>query len=215
MSGIDRAPVLVTFAVREEAQPFRKQSSNLLPVRILVTGMGAKQATKSFLDAIQASPPSAVLTCGFAGGLNPALQHGTVVFDASEEFVMTSNLKAAGAVPGRFLCLNRVIVRAEEKRKLHQETGADAVEMESGAIRAACDQRGIPSATVRVISDAAGEDMPLDFNQLLNDRMQLDLTRLALAVARSPEKIAALWRFNGQIRAAANRLAEVLTHVLS
>lgn len=211
---MSRDPVLVTFAVREEAKPFLRAFAAVPHVRPLVTGMGARRARQSFLEAIRGTPPSAVLTCGFAGGLNPDLEHGTVVYDASRHFPVPWDLASAGAVPGTFLCLDRVVVDTGEKRRLREETGADAVEMESEAIRAECDECRIPSATVRVISDAAGDDMPLDFNQVLNDQMELDHARLALALARRPGKIAELWRFNRRIGSAADRLTEVLTRVL-
>ena len=108
----------------------------------------------------------------------------------------------------------RVVATAAEKQALRQSTGADAVEMESEAIRAFCREREIPSATVRVISDAAGEDLPLDFNLLMTSEQRLDYVKLAWAVVSSPGKIGALLKLQRQAKAAAERLAAALLRVI-
>ena len=104
---------------------------------------------------------------------------------------------------------------AEEKRALRASTGADAVEMESGVIRVICRERGILSATVRVISDAANEDLPFDFNRLMDANQNLSYGKLALASVKSPGKIGALLKLQKRTRLAAEKLAEVLVKVIS
>jgi nucleoside phosphorylase len=99
---------------------------------------------------------------------------------------------------------------AQEKRGLRQASGADAVEMESAHIRGICREAGIPSATVRVILDRADEDLPMDFNQLMNADYSLSFTKLALLLIRSPGKIKQLLALQKQSRDAAERLAVVL-----
>ena len=91
---------------------------------------------------------------------------------------------------------------------------ADAVEMESEVIQGICHERGIPCATVRVISDAAHEDLPLDFNQLAKPDLRLDYGKLLWAVAKAPGKIPALLRLQRNSTQAAQRLAEALVRLL-
>ena len=121
----------------------------------------------------------------------------------------------AGAEPATFFSTDRIATTAAEKKQLRAETGADAVEMESAAIHAVCAERGIPCATVRVISDTAHEDLPLDFNALAKADKNLDLGKLFLAVAKSPAKIGALMELQRRTKFAAERLAEVLSKIVA
>ncbi len=205
--------VLVCFALREEARPFEELAGRRPHLRMLVTGMGRRNARRRSFLALASYQPDVVFTCGFAGGLNPVLARGDVVFAADPVFVWRDRLLAAGARPAVFHCAERIAATADEKRQLRGSTGADAVEMESAAIEAECRRRGVPCATVRVISDAAGEDLPVDFNRFLGPDHRLELTRLLGATLRRPGLVGALLELRRTTRAAAQRLAEVLAVV--
>src|SRR5450755_2038522 len=96
--------ILICFALKEEAAPFRKIAVGKTGITILLTGIGRQNAEKSLREflaggaSVPASrlqdasiaqarlagtlaPPDLVLTCGFAGGLNPDLKLGEVVFE--------------------------------------------------------------------------------------------------------------------------------------
>ena len=204
---------LVCFAVPEEARPFRRAQPH--GVETLITGMGRANAAAAFSRRLTATAPQLVLTCGFAGGLDPRLRRGTVVFDADPDPGLAESLAAAGAVPARVHCADRVATTARDKQRLRDATGSDAVEMESAVIRELCRQRGIPSATVRVISDEAGEDLPVDFNACLDSRQQLSLLRLLAHLARHPRVIPGLLRLQRHCAFAAGNLARVLQAALA
>ncbi len=205
---------LICFALKEEAAPFRNVAA-AQAASILLTGIGRQNAEKSlreFLAGGASVPPDLVLTCGFAGGLNPDLKLGEVVFETSDEN-LRAKLLGAGAKPLKIFCADRIATTVAEKKKLRAETGADAVEMESAAIHAVCHKRGIPCATVRVISDTASEDLPLDFNALSKPDKNLDYGKLFLAIAKSPGKIGALMQLQKKTKFAAEQLAGVLAKI--
>jgi hypothetical protein len=250
---------LICFALKEEAAPFRKiaagkSATAQAGISILLTGIGRRNAEKSlraFLNScrirgdetqikekletpyVVSYEPKLVLTCGFAGGLNPDLKPGDVVFEifprsSRRESAQTEignqlepthvgcydKLIAAGARPAKFLCADRIATTVAEKKALRAETGADAVEMESAAIHTVCAERGIACVTVRVISDTANEDLPLDFNALAKPDRSLNYGKLFLAIAKSPGKIGALMELQKKTRFAAEQLAGVLEKLI-
>jgi adenosylhomocysteine nucleosidase len=204
----------VCFAVREEAAPFKKSVTGRPEIRTLVTGMGQRNADRSIRAALASSKPELVLTCGFAGGLNPELKPAQIVFSAAPGSSLEARLRSA-ALPARFHCSPRVATTAAEKQLLRQTTGADAVEMESGVIRQVCDNENVPCAIVRVILDPAGQDLPMDFNQVMTREQDMNFLKLALALAKAPQKIPALMRFQKEAQAAAEVLADFLVRVVS
>ena len=228
---------LVCFALKEEAAPFRKIAADKPDVAIIVTGVGRKNAEISVREFLATNSLELVLTCGFTGGLNPDLALGAVVFETSFPsssrresaqiengeksepthvgcYELEEKLLAAGAKPAKIFYADRIATTVAEKKKLRAETGADAVEMESAAIHAVCREHGIPCATVRVISDTASEDLPLDFNTLAKPDKNLDFGKLFLTIAKSPGKIGALMELQKKTSFAAKRLADVLIEIL-
>ena len=203
---------LICFALKEEAAAFCEAAGARPDISVLLTGIGKKNAEGAVRKFLVGNTPKRVFTCGFAGGLDPALQIGEVVF-ATDDAALKEKLTAAGTKQAKIHCADRVAVTIAEKQTLRQNTGADAVEMESEVIQSICREKGIPCATVRAISDTANDDMPLDFNALSKPDQSLDLGKLAFALARQPGKIPALLRLQKNCQLAAQRLAAVLDKV--
>ena len=201
---------LVCFAVKEEMKFFKGGDC-----RTLLTGMGQKNAAERLQKELAARPASLVLTCGFAGALNPDLSVGDILFDEDESAGLKKKLAELGAKPGGFYCAEKVASTAQEKEVLRNTSNADAVEMESAAIRAICREKKIPSATVRVISDAADEDLPLDFNEVMTPDYRLSMAKLLGKLLREPTKIPKLMEFQGKTVFAARRLGELLEKLVA
>jgi nucleoside phosphorylase len=207
------APILVCFALPGEARPFQKLAPKSDAIRVIVTGMGSGNTERTLAAALKESEPALVLTCGLAGGLDPALTHNTVLFETSDA-ALAARLSSTGLRAARFHCASRIAVTAAEKAAMRRETGADAVEMESECVHGLCRLHGVRCATVRVISDTADENLPLDFNALTTSEMNMDFGKLALALAKSPGRIPSLLRLQRQTAMAAKALAEVLVRIV-
>ena len=210
---IKETGTLVCFALEQEAAPFRRFAVKIPDVKILVTGIGARNAETSLRRFLAQHPVKRVFTCGFCGGLNPDLKGGEVIFMTGYP-ELEKRLLEADASLATFVSFPSIVTTAVEKKQLRTKTGADVVEMESEAILAVCREKKIPCAMVRAISDTAGEDLPLDFNALARPDMNLHYGKLFLAIAKSPGKIGALIKLQKRTKLAAKNLAEVLVKLV-
>ena len=204
---------LVCFALEQEAAPLRQLAVKIRGVKILVTGIGARNAETSLRRFLAQHAIQRVFTCGFCGGLNPEFKSGEVIFMTGYP-ELEKQLLAAGARLATFITSPHIVTTATEKQQLRAKTGADVVEMESEAILAVCREKKIPCAMVRAISDTASEDLPLDFNVLARPDSSLHYGKLFLAIAKSPGKIGALMKLQRKTELAAENLAEVLAKII-
>ncbi len=212
--GSSATPVLVAFAVKEEAAPFRRLTAGMSAVHTCVLGMGPANARRSAESALAQTNPALALTCGFAGGLDPGLKTGTIIYSGDVGGELEKKLRAAGARPVQFLGVDRIATTAAGKQQLRESTGADAVEMESFVVAAICRERKIPCVTVRIVLDTADEDLAIDFNQLVTADWRLDARKLAWLILRSPARIGDLLRLQRRSKSAAEKLANVIISAL-
>ncbi|HLH52880.1 MAG TPA: hypothetical protein VKY92_04620 [Verrucomicrobiae bacterium] len=205
---------LVCFAVKQEAKPFVRLAAGRSDIQILVTGMGRANALTAVREALTRYCPDQVITSGFAGGLNPCLSSGRVVYRAADKRLQF-RLENAGATPARFVCAESVLSTARQKQDLFIKTQADAVEMESCLIYDLCREKDIPVAIVRAILDTAHEDLVLDFNKVMTPELRVDAVKLFFHILKSPGKISGLMRLQKQSAAVAENLAQVLSRTLA
>jgi hypothetical protein len=106
------------------------------------------------IGATRGVPEGRLVSFGVAGGLN-GLEVGTVI-DATRVVAEDGTvlwegpgLGIAGARRGTVLTLDRIADTPEERRRLHERTGADVVDMESGVLAGT----GRLDGCVRAVSD--------------------------------------------------------------
>jgi adenosylhomocysteine nucleosidase len=149
-----------------------------------------------------------ILSIGFCGALDPALRIGDIVVSGEVP-------KGLGAsfVQGDVVSVDRVAITARDKRDLRAATGAAVVEMESAAVAQKAREWDVPFGCVRVVSDAAGEDLPLDFNRYRDADGRFERTRIVLAALGRPFTVLpGLVRLDRHCRRASERLGEFLAN---
>ena len=112
---------------------------------------------------------------------------------------------------GTIASVGRIIGSAVDKRRVADETGAIALDMESAEIGASAAQCGIPFMVLRSVSDLLDEDLPLDFNLFLHPHSWPEA--LWVSAAR-PRRVLELVRLRRQMVMACERLTALLVRWL-
>lgn len=183
------------------------------------TGMGpeaAEAATHRFLDAVDADH---VVVVGVAGGVAAGQQIGDivaadVVIDGRTGARYAPHPLSAAAGEGALHTSGELIADAGRVEALRAD-GVVALDMETAAVAAVCEQRGRPWSVVRAISDR--------FDDGLADRAIAELARpdgspdpaaVARFVLRHPGRIPDLARLGRDVRTATRSAAAALADAL-
>jgi adenosylhomocysteine nucleosidase len=145
---------------------------------LVANGPGPELVNRALVDR---KDVNAIVSTGFCGGLDPALKVG--------EIVVSGEMKIASphpAIHGNVFTSREVAVTRDAKLRLRAQTGAVAVDMEAEAVQSKAKEWGVPFGCVKVVSDTAHEDMPLDFNQYRSPSGDFLRTRIALAAMAHP-----------------------------
>jgi adenosylhomocysteine nucleosidase len=168
------------------------------------TPFGAARAAEMLI----AEGATALISFGLAGGLNPELPPGAllipaVVLTASRAYETDAALTRALGGPAYSLFADAdLAVTAAEKSLLHRSTGADAIDLESGAVAEVAYARAVPFAVLRAICDPGGAALPPAAIVALNASGAINLVRVAGSVLRHPGQLPALLRLAADAAAA-------------
>lgn len=193
-------------------------------ITTLLTGMGRESAAKA-MSSIPIDLHDLCISTGLAGSLDAGIVPGDVVVagaseavnqhrKATSDAILVDLAASSGAKPVQFSLTSEKIVKTAEEKEELSRTGS-IVEMESAHILRAAIRRGVPCVAVRAISDAADEDLPVDFSRILDARGHLKMGGLLKEVGLSPHRIPMLIQFGRQSRAAAKSLADFLDRYIS
>ncbi|MGE0491876.1 MAG: hypothetical protein AB7S38_21875 [Vulcanimicrobiota bacterium] len=178
-------------------------------VSLVCSGLGQERAQHAMHWLQKVDRPRSILIAGVAGGLDPELVTGDLLLAEGGEPAWLAAV--AGRLPrarvGKLLTSGRVIVKARNKAAVFADTGALAVDMETWA---AAGVARVPWLGLRAISDTAGQDLPLDFNDYFDDKGHSRYAAVALEVARRPALLPGLLRLAGNSVKAVKRLGEAV-----
>lgn len=189
-------------------------------VWVSLTGMGIKTFDFKSALCLRGAGLDAIISSGLSGALKRPYRVGQIVVprrvgtlhDATgltTDAGLADLAERQGAtIVDTLLTADRIIDSHQEKARLSQF--ADAVDMESFHVLHEFSLEAPPVVVIRAISDAADEDLPLDFSKVLSNTGQVKVASLIKELVLQPTKIPHLTRFAKQSREAAKNLVNFL-----
>jgi nucleoside phosphorylase len=191
-------------------------------VQVLLTGIGHKTCEESLatFDFDRGERPDLVISSGLAGALREEFKPGDMVVpqrvrtlnndaDGTADAIFLDRAVLAGGIRIETLITAKQLVQtADEKRRL--AFFGEAVDMESAYILAKCARASVPCMSIRSISDAADEDLPIDFDRCLTPQGAVKPMNLVNTIVQRPSRLPKLIRFGRQSIQATHKLVEFL-----
>ena len=122
-------------------------------------GIGAEAARRATEAVIWLYQPELVLSVGFAGALDPILKVGEI-FSPSRVIDARDGSSVEIATGCGVLVTAATIAGADQKGKLAESYGAQAVDMEAAAVARGAQARGVRFMAVKAISDESSFEIP-------------------------------------------------------
>ncbi len=162
-------------------------------------GGGDTEGATRAASAALAAGAQAFISFGLAGGLSPDARAGTLVIPRVVRVGgggLATDVALSEALGG-FTCDvllagERAVAGRAEKARLWQETGADAVDLESGAVARTAAAACVPFAVLRVVCDPAWRDLPPAALVALDGSGAIGLGRVLASLARQPSQLGRL-----------------------
>jgi nucleoside phosphorylase len=189
-------------------------------VWVLLTGMGIKLFDHQTACCLRDAGLDVIVSSGLVGALKPNYSIGDVLVPKSiadlrdVAIALTADTlcefaEDKGAILiGTLLTSDHIVKTEEEKSRL--AIFGDAVDMESVHVMKVFQDLNLPMVTVRAVSDASNEDLPLDFAEAITPDGKVKMTSLFKQLLDRPAKILALVRFGQRSKSAARKLAKFL-----
>lgn len=171
---------------------------------LLCGGIGAEPARRAAEAIIALYQPALIISAGFAGALDSRLKIGDVIVPRRVIYAGDGSSVDTGQGEGVLLTFSSV-ASAEQKRKLAESYGADAVDMEAAAVARAAAARGVQFAAVKAISDETNFAMPA-IDRFINAKGEFSAGRFALFAAFRPR----MWGTLLRLASNSNRASQAL-----
>ena len=147
-------------------------------------GIGVNAARRAAEALIVLYRPWIIYSTGFAGALNPEMRVGDVF--CPNRVVNASDGSSIVLKEGKGVLVSfGSVANAEQKRKLRESFGGDAVDMEAAAVLRATEVHGISFGAVKAISDGSAFDLP-PTERFVDAEGKFSESRFALFTAMRP-----------------------------
>lgn len=203
----------------------------------VLTGMGEDAARRAAAWVLERYQPQVVISLGFGGAVTPELPPRAMVLGESfwlyepeaqalQELAvppfpvwfedLVERLQAAGLPVFRgSLVTTRGIIHKASHRVSLKHLAHPVLDLETGATAGVAFARNLPFLAFRVITDAAGEEIPNFLKNLAQEGQSPTVGATLAWLAANPRRLPLLFRLWHRSRLAALHLAQVLEVVLA
>ncbi|MGH7095661.1 MAG: hypothetical protein ACREFB_19290, partial [Stellaceae bacterium] len=209
----DPAPALCVCGLAAEARIARAAGFSV------VVGAGDYARTVALVEAV-VPRVQCLVSFGIAGGLSPDLRPGDIILsdevieddrrwigDAALSPRLAELARRIGAIEGPVLGARRIVATGTAKAHAWRETGALAVDMESGVVARAAAAAGIPFVVLRTVADPAERVLPPAALLPLGADGRPAIPRIVASVLRQPSQLRGLLGLAQEARRALAALA--------
>jgi len=187
------------------------------------SGAGADNA-RTASELLLAQGVTRLISWGCAAALSESLKPGDLILadtlidaegtqiDIQPDWIGLTNTLLSSHVKAHIGSLAEsltIVATAKDKKHLHSQTGAIALDMESTAVAKVARQNGLPFLTIRTIADPVHMDLPKAINHSLNDEGDVVLAKLLAFIALHPTELPGLIKLGLHFNAAKNTLRSV------
>ena len=197
-------PTLVVAAMRSELRPFTKAGRSDCVGAVI--GIGTERANASTRRLLDEHDVDRVVMIGIAGGVGPSISIGDLVVPEVVLNGMTGETfrpEPLGPVTprGTLHTSDEFLQDPDRLQVLHDDRGVIALDMETAAVGAVCEERAIPWSVFRGISDHV-EGLPVDpaVLNLMGPEGEARMGNVAKYIVRNPMRV----RHLAKLQAGAN-----------
>ena len=168
-----------------------------------------------------------LISWGCAAALSPQLQPGNLVIAEQVLFdqqnletdkrwshklrsLLSEKLAVSG---GDLVTARRIVAGSADKLAIHQSSGANALDMESGAIAKVAAEANLPFLVLRAIADPAGMSLPQAVVHALDAQGRVQLGKLLRFLLTHPWELPGLMRLGWHFHAAQRTLKIVAKQI--
>jgi adenosylhomocysteine nucleosidase len=206
-------------------------------IALIESGIGVERAAKATQALIAAAAPEIILNVGFGGAVLPGPAVGDIVVaDRLLFFKVRLFTEQRGMTPalteqlaealraglegrcrvhrGTFVTTGEIVDKRTLARLLPTGRSNPVLEMESAAVARVAQERNIPCAAFRAISDGSDEELGFSIGDFTDREMRIRAWKVLWTVARKPRIIPQLVRLAKNSRRAGENLATAVRSVV-
>ena len=185
------------------------------PLQVWHVGVGRASAREQGRKLLEDARPSMVVCAGYAGALEYGIALGEVVVDWRKQRRPDGFKLSSGWREGRVVTVETVAETSAAKEKLGKESGAIAVDMETGVLAEIFEASGVPLIAVRSISDRVDDELPVPMDRWFDlQRQRPRPLALLTYLASHPGRIGPFFRFVRNLAPARRNLAAALVELI-